>query len=94
MAGGGGTRAARALHQGIASIPFDILETIPATRDTTRVVRRIHDFTADNVYAAISAVNRLAAESGRERLRTTRSAAEPIKGQAEAKPPDGSGDAA
>ncbi len=63
----GGTRAVRAVHQGIAAIPFEILDAIPATRDTSRVVRNIHDFAADNVYAAISAVNQLLG-SGSRRL--------------------------
>ncbi len=63
-----GTAAVRAIHRGIAAIPFDILEAIPATRDTTRVVRGVHDFTSDNVYAAISLVNRLAGQRGRRVL--------------------------
>ncbi len=61
----GGTRAARALHHGIAAIPFDLLEAIPATRETTRMVRNIHDFTADNIYGAIAALNRLAGQGSR-----------------------------
>ena len=63
-----GTAAVRAIHRGIAAIPFDILEAIPATRDTTRLVRGVHDFTSDNVYAAISLVNRLAGQRGRRIL--------------------------
>ncbi len=61
----GGTRAVRALHQGIAAIPFEILDAIPVTRDTSRVVRNIHDFAADNVYAAVSAVNQLLGSGSR-----------------------------
>src|SRR5690606_25569141 len=38
-----GTQAVRQIHFGIAAIPFGILETVPATRDTTRVVRQAHD---------------------------------------------------
>lgn len=64
----GGTQAVRAVHKGIAAIPFSILESIPATRDTARIVRGIHDFTSDNVYAAISTVNRLAGERSRAYL--------------------------
>ncbi|ORE85526.1 hypothetical protein ATO7_14928 [Oceanococcus atlanticus] len=63
-----GTAAVRAVHRGIAAIPFDIFEAIPATRDTSRVVRGVHDFTSDNVYAAISLVNRLAGQRGRRLL--------------------------
>ena len=64
----GGTKAVRAVHKGIAAIPFSILESIPATRDTAKIVRGIHDFTSDNVYAAISTVNRLAGERSRSYL--------------------------
>lgn len=63
-----GTAAVRAIHRGIAAIPFDILEAIPATRDTGRVLRGVHDFTSDNVYSAISLVNRLAGQRGRRIL--------------------------
>lgn len=48
------TRATRATHKAIADIPFSILERIPATRDTARQVRRIHDLTSEGVYAGIS----------------------------------------
>lgn len=64
----GGVRATRAVHQGIAAVPFTILESIPATRDTTKLVRGIHDFTADNVYAAISAANRFLGQGSRRAI--------------------------
>jgi len=54
----GGTSTVRAVHKGIASIPFGILESIPVTRDTTRVVRQIHDVISDTVYGSISATNK------------------------------------
>lgn len=54
-----GTGTVRSIHHGIAAIPFGILEAIPATRDTTRIVRAIHDQTADTVYGAIGLVNRV-----------------------------------
>lgn len=54
----GGTQAVQAVHKGIAAIPFGILEAIPATRDTTRVVRVTHDAIAGTVYGAIGAVNK------------------------------------
>lgn len=54
----GGTQAVRAIHQGIAAIPFGILEAIPVTRDTTRLVRATHDAIAGAVYEGIGAVNR------------------------------------
>lgn len=64
----GGTQAVRAVHKGIAAIPFSILEAIPVTRDTTRVVRAVHDLTSDRVYAAISTVNRLLGETSRHAI--------------------------
>ena len=54
----GGTEVVRAVHRGIAAIPFTILEAIPVTRDTTRVVRKTHDLISDAVYGSIRAVNR------------------------------------
>lgn len=54
----GGTLTVRAIHKGIAAIPFTILENIPVTRDTTRIVRISHDLISDAVYGTIDAVNR------------------------------------
>ncbi|MDD9893770.1 MAG: hypothetical protein OXT49_09750 [Gammaproteobacteria bacterium] len=54
----GTTATVRAIHKGIASIPFGILEAIPVTRDTTRVVRGTHDIISDVVYSGISAANK------------------------------------
>lgn len=54
----GGTHTVRAVHRGIAAIPFGILEAIPATRDVTRVVRASHDLISDAVYGSIDLVNR------------------------------------
>lgn len=54
-----GADTVREIHKTIASIPFGILESIPATRDTTRLVRAIHDQTSDAVYGSIGLVNRL-----------------------------------
>lgn len=62
----GGTSTVRAVHKGIASIPFGILESIPVTRDTTRVVRRIHDAISDSVYGGISATNKALHQEVRE----------------------------
>lgn len=52
------TRLVQTVHHGIATIPFEVLEAIPATRDTSRLVRTVHDLTADGVYGSISAVNK------------------------------------
>lgn len=54
-----GTDTVREIHKGIASIPFGILEAIPATRDTTRIVRALHDQTSDVVYGSIGLINRV-----------------------------------
>ena len=54
----GGAQTVRAIHMGIAAIPFGILEAIPVTRDTTRLVRATHDLIAGAVYGGIGAVNR------------------------------------
>ncbi|MBJ8339831.1 hypothetical protein JGU71_13125 [Antrihabitans sp. YC3-6] len=53
-----GTGIVQASHQAIASIPFEILNAIPATRDTSRIVRSIHDETAGGIYKAIFGANR------------------------------------
>ena len=61
----GGTNTVRAVHKGIASIPFGILESIPVTRDTTRVVRLIHDAISDGVYGGIKATNKALHQAAR-----------------------------
>lgn len=53
-----GTATVRSIHKEIANIPFEILENISATRDTTRMVKGVHDLTADGVYASITLLNR------------------------------------
>lgn len=62
----GTTATVRAIHKGIASIPFGILETIPVTRDTTRVVRGTHDLISDVVYSSISAANKTSGKAIRK----------------------------
>lgn len=64
-----GTSVVRNIHKEIASIPFEILESIPTTRDTTRVVRGVHDITSDGIYAGISAANRLLGRRMRRSMR-------------------------
>jgi hypothetical protein len=48
----------RATHQGIAAIPFGILEQIPAAAERTKAVREIHDEISQGVYQAISGTTR------------------------------------
>ncbi|AXQ31549.1 hypothetical protein D0B54_23940 [Solimonas sp. K1W22B-7] len=75
-----GTDTVRGIHHGIASIPFGILEAIPATRDTTRIVRAIHDQTADTVYGAIGLVNRMLGKGLRRGMGVDPSKEEPYRG--------------
>jgi hypothetical protein len=63
-----GTRAVRQIHFGIAAIPFGILETVPTTRDTTRVVRQTHDAIANAVYGTIRGVNKVTGHATRGAL--------------------------
>ncbi len=63
-----GASAVRAVHFGIAEIPFGILEAVPATRDATRVVRQTHDVIANAVYGSIKGANRIAGLLARNAL--------------------------
>jgi hypothetical protein len=45
-------------HDAIAAIPFTVLENIPATAETSKVVREIHDEISHAVYDAISGTTR------------------------------------
>ncbi|MGI5125778.1 hypothetical protein ACQEVB_03070 [Pseudonocardia sp. CA-107938] len=55
-----GTTGVRDVHRAISDIPFDILGSFGATRESSERVREVHDRTADGVYDAISAVNKAA----------------------------------
>lgn len=63
------TAGVRALHQEIANIPFSVLESIPVTRDTTKVVRGIHDLISNGVYSAISVGNQMAGSASRSGIK-------------------------
>lgn len=52
-----GSSSVRIVHQAIADIPFGALEQVESTRDTARLVRKVHDTTANGVYDAIDLVN-------------------------------------
>lgn len=77
---GFGTESVREVHMAIADIPFGVLEQLPVTRDPARVVRQVHDVTAQGVYDAIGLVNRLSGRGLRSRIhrpdRVARSRAE------------------
>ncbi len=64
-----GAATVRAVHLGIAAIPFGILEAIPATRDASKVVRRTHDLISEAVYGSIRGVNKVVGEVARSAVR-------------------------
>lgn len=63
-----GAATVRAVHLGISRIPFGILESIPVTRDTTRVVRQTHDLISEAVYGSIRGINKAAGHVTRTAL--------------------------
>jgi hypothetical protein len=74
-----GGRAARATHFALASIPFDILEQIPATRRTAQEMRRLHDLASDGVYAGLSLYAKWRRSRARERALREQPSANPSK---------------
>lgn len=55
----GTTRTVEDIHRTIASVPFEVLDQIPATRDTAHIVREVHDLTSSSVYGSIRGINKL-----------------------------------
>ncbi|TSD93450.1 hypothetical protein FOS14_23140 [Skermania sp. ID1734] len=66
-----GTGIVRASHEAIAAIPFDVLDSIPATRAASKLAREIHDETAAGVYRAISGVNKAIGDAFKTRTPRT-----------------------
>lgn len=64
-----GTATIRSLHREIANIPFEILESLPATREGSRIVRGVHDLTADGVYDSITRINKRMGERLRRQFK-------------------------
>lgn len=64
-----GTATVRSIHREIANIPFDILESIPTTRGTTRLVKGMHDLTAEGVYSSITTLNKQLGKRLRKQLK-------------------------
>jgi hypothetical protein len=64
-----GTGIVQSSHQAIAAIPFGVLDSIPVTRATSRIVRGIHDETAAGVYRAIFGVNKAIGEAFKRQAR-------------------------
>lgn len=52
-----GVSSVQSVHQAIASIPFNILEAIPATRAGAKAVRGVHDAISGGIYSTIKAAN-------------------------------------
>ncbi|MFT4045750.1 MAG: hypothetical protein QM661_03545 [Solimonas sp.] len=53
-----GVSMVKAVHLGIADIPFSILEAIPPTAAPTRAVRQVHDAISEGIYGALGALNK------------------------------------
>jgi hypothetical protein len=66
---GSGTATVRAVHKGIANIPFGILEAIPSTSLSAKAARKTHDAIADAIYGGIHGANRLFGEATRRKIR-------------------------
>ena len=83
----GGTRTAQGAHQEIADASFDVLESIPATRETAKVVRSVHDTAANLAYGTVSALNKKSGKGLRKLIKATGSAkannAKKLDGEAE-----------
>jgi len=67
----------KAVHMGIANIPFSILEAIPPTAVPTRIVRQIHNTISEGVYSALSGLNRAVGRELRKGLGTNATADAP-----------------
>lgn len=80
-----GTSIVREVHQGIASIPFGILEALPGTRAPAKAVRSVHDAISDGVYDALSGLNRAV---GRELRRGLKRSPQGQNDEAEPSAPD------
>jgi hypothetical protein len=74
-----GTQAVRAVHRGIASIPFTILEKVPVVRGPARLVRVLHDSIAGGVYGTITGVNQAVGAGMRRQLKVPEPRALPTK---------------
>ncbi|MCX7069419.1 MAG: hypothetical protein NTW01_00260 [Gammaproteobacteria bacterium] len=64
-----GGSVVRDVHRNIASIPFDVLESIPATRERAKAVRDVHDTITNGVYGALAGLNRAVGRELRKGLK-------------------------
>ncbi len=53
-----GTAVVKEVHKGIADIPFSVLEAIPATAKSAKLLRGLHDSISDGVYGALGNLNK------------------------------------
>ncbi len=75
-----GTGVVQTAHQAIAAIPFEVLEAIPVTRGTSRIVRGIHDEISGGVYRTIQGTSRSIGDAfGRVRPQREGPAEEPAE---------------
>ena len=58
--------ATQGVHKGISGAVFGILGSIPSVRETSNVVKAVHDTTADGVYDMIRLVERLEFDDERD----------------------------
>jgi len=64
-----GGSVVRDVHRNIASIPFDVLASIPATRERAKAVRDVHDTITDGFYGALAGLNRAVGRELRKTLK-------------------------
>jgi len=50
----------RRVHMSFTGIPFGLLESIPRTRNTAKIIRQTHDLIAEFAYGSILGVNQAA----------------------------------
>ncbi len=58
----------RRAHMSFAEIPFGLLESIPTTRKTAKIVRQAHDLIAEFSYGSILGVNQAAGRFARNAI--------------------------
>lgn len=63
-----GTETVREVHMGISGATFGILDAIPVTRDTARIVRHTHDLISESVYGSIRTSNKVAGRLSRSAI--------------------------
>lgn len=57
-----GTNTVEFVHKSISGLTFGILDSIPATRHGSRIVKTVHDETSSTVYEKVRQLNRWAGQ--------------------------------